>query len=84
MTTHQDYYTDDDKVSILAEAMLCDEAKQIVLNCQSAGYTAAMEELQENYGKKNVIYPMLVEQLIQRQRYDYTTDGMKEQISQST
>ncbi len=83
MTTHQDYYTDDDKVSILAEAMLCDEAKEMVLNCQVAGYTAAMEELQENYGKKSVIYPILVEQLIQRQRYDYTTDGMKEMIRRS-
>ncbi len=83
MTTHQDYYTDDDKVSILAEAMLCDEAKEMVLNFQVAGYTAAMEELQENYGKKSVIYLILVEQLIQRQRYDYTTDGMKEMIRRS-
>ncbi len=34
---------------------LCDEAKEMVLNCQVAGYIAAMEELQENYGKKSVI-----------------------------
>ncbi len=83
MTTLQDYYTDDDKVSILAEAMLCDESKEMVLNCQVAGYMAAMEELQENYGKKSVIYLILVEQLIQRQRYDYTTNGIKEMISRS-
>ncbi len=45
METHDEYYTDADKVSILAESMKCEDARQTVFSCQTAGYTAAMEEL---------------------------------------
>ncbi len=80
METHDEYYTDADKVSILAESMKCEDARQTVLSCQTAGYTAAMEELRATYGRRIIIYPMLVEQLTKKQKHDYSYDGVKEMI----
>ncbi len=80
METHDECYTDADKVSILAESMKCEDARQTVLSCQTAGYTAAMEELRATYGRRIIIYPMLVEQLTKKQKHDYSYDGVKEMI----
>ena len=77
MDVHKEYYSDSDKLCILAEAMENAEAKKIVLDCHASGYAAAMVELQSNYGKKSVIFPQLVDELVKRDKYDYSRESMK-------
>jgi len=51
-----------------------EEAKRMVLNCYSAGYEEAMEEWQTTFGRKTVIYPLLMEEMLRRERIDYTAN----------
>ncbi len=78
MKTYTDYYTDSDKLSILAEAMDDSEAKKLVLNCYAVGYDSAMEELQNEYGRKSVIFPILANALVNPNSYDLSRESMKQ------
>ncbi len=83
MDTHKDYYTDADKVNILADSMDDEVARQIVLDNYSSGMNTALEELQAAYGRKSVIYPLLIEDLLKREKIDYTADGMRNAIDRT-
>ncbi len=83
MDKHKDYYTDAEKVNILADSMDDEVARQIVLDNYSSGMTTALEELQAAYGRKSVIYPLLIEDLLKREKIDYTADGMRNAIDRT-
>ncbi len=83
MDTHKRYYSDSDKLSILAEAMDDGDARNVVLGCYSTVYDAAMTELQANYGRKTIIFPQLVDELVKRDKYDYSRESMKLMMDRS-
>ncbi len=83
MKQHDSYYSDADKLNILADAMVDAEARKMVLSCYTSRYTEAMDELEANYGRKAVIYPLLMEEMLKREKIDYTAEGMRSAIART-
>ncbi len=77
MDLHSDFYPEADKLSLLSEAMLDQEAKKLVNSSYSLGYEGALEQLQLTYGRKTTIYPQLVEEFLARTKYDYSRESMR-------
>ncbi len=48
----------------------------------SKGFDAAMESLNIAYGRKNVLYPLLIEEF-PRQKYDYSQESMWQILDKS-
>ncbi len=59
------------------------EAKKLVLNCYAVGYDSAMEELQNEYGRKSVIFPILANALVNPNSYDLSRESMKQVIDRT-
>ncbi len=77
MELHKDFYPEADKISILADAMEDAESKKLVLNACCGGYDEALEQLKLTYGRKTIIYPYLVEELVKKERYDCSRESMR-------
>ncbi len=76
METHKGHYTHADKCCILADAMLDRDAKKLVNDHAAEGYDAAFKQLKDRCGRSSVIFPQLVEELLSRNRYDYSQESM--------
>ena len=73
---HKDSYSDGDLCNILAKAMDDREARRLVERYSSAGFEEAMKQLKSRYGRPAAVYPQLVEELVARNRYDYSQESM--------
>ncbi len=76
MSIHSEHYSDADKCCILADAMTDREARKVMNDYASKGFDVAFQQLRNRYGRASTIYPQLVEELINRNRYDYSQESV--------
>ena len=68
---------------ILAKAMDDQEARRLIERYSSAGFEEAMKQLKSRYGRPAAVYPQLVEELVARNRYDYSQESMHQILEHS-
>ena len=83
MSIHSEHYSDADKFCILADAMTDREARKVVNDYASEGFDVAFQQLRDRYGRASTIYPQLVEELITRNRYDYSQESMLQALDRT-